>query len=150
MKISLLWEICLQMVAVVYFALKKILLVQKENEFSFCEVFIVQHLLEHILGLNQPICVGILPQHLRTQFRICSQSKSHLIVLGDCNEEDDCCDIVKLVDPLLPIVPLPSHVDKDQGHLFTGALVKGETVLHNPCGLLSSQQNILTGGICEF
>ena len=55
------------MMAVFDFGLKQILLVKKENEFSFCEVFIVQHLLEHILGLNQPICVGILPEHLRNQ-----------------------------------------------------------------------------------
>ena len=35
----------------------------------------------------------------------------HLIVLRHGNEEDDSGDIVEVVDPLLPLVPLPGHVD---------------------------------------
>ena len=63
------------MVSVFDFGLKKVLLVEKENELCVCEEFIVQHLLEHIQGLSQPICVGIFPKHLKSELHFLTYSK---------------------------------------------------------------------------
>ena len=61
------WEICLQVVALLDFALEEIFLVQKENECCFREVFIVQHLLEHILRLDQSVCAVVLIKNLNNR-----------------------------------------------------------------------------------
>ena len=36
--------------------------------------------------------------------------KEPLVKLTHCYDIDDCCDIVKAVDPLFPLIPLPSNV----------------------------------------
>ena len=61
------WEICLQVVALLDFPLEEIFLVQKENECCFREVFIVQHLLEHILRLDQSVCAVVLIKNLNSR-----------------------------------------------------------------------------------
>ena len=71
------------MVSVFDFGLKKVLLVEKENELCVCEEFIVQHLLEHIQGLSQPICVGIFPKHLINRSCIFSHIEKGLARLRD-------------------------------------------------------------------
>ena len=80
------WEICLQVVALLDFALEEIFLVQKENECCFREVFIVQHLLEHILRLDQSVCAVVLIKNLNNRtfkfskqdFLRCSKGSSFL------------------------------------------------------------------------
>ena len=69
------------MVPFLDFALKEIFLVQKENEFGFRKVIVAQHLLEDILRLNQPICVGVFPEYLRGWFQVFSLDWIHLVVL---------------------------------------------------------------------
>ena len=62
------------MVPFLDFALKDIFLVQKEKESGTFTV--IQHLLENIVRLNQPVCVGVFPEHLRDWFQVFSPTGS--------------------------------------------------------------------------
>lgn len=64
--------------------------------------------------------------------------EEQLIVLGDGNEEKDGGDVLKAVDPFLPLGSLTSDIEH-----AVGKLADDESSLSNTSGLHSRSQNIL-------
>lgn len=102
-------------------------LVEEQDDGHVEEQLVVDDRLKDVHGLHQPVGAPVLHEHL--------------VVLTGGHHEQDRCDSVEALEPLLALRPLATHV-----HHLKGDFFNNEVMFHNALGGFPCQQDVLLTG----